>query len=179
MSTEKFIKQVRDATKTDDEVAGLPVYDESKMLPAIEIAYEDHISQSGVAKSEFLTELMHEDASLYKATVNHLFTPINWSTQKMRTLWAIKNTATGRLVTLGSDPKEENSFNLKESGTDDDLDFAPMMTGKEEDANTFVKMLQQPLDDSPVGIGETLISLEIQTGVNPVNLEVVRVKIIY
>jgi hypothetical protein len=172
MSTEKFIKQVKSALKTDDGE------DQSKMLPAIEDAYEDHISQSGITKSQFLTELMHENHTLYEATVNHLFTPINWSTQKMRTLWAIKNMATGRLVTLGSDPKEENSFNLRESGTDD-LDFAPMMTGKQEDATTFVKMLQQPLDDSPVGIGETLISLEIEQGVNPANLEVVRVKIIY
>lgn len=172
MNTERFIKQVRNTMKTDDGE------DLDKMLPAIEDAYEDHISQSGVVKSEFLTELMREDHVLYEATVNHLFTPINWSTQKLRTLWAIKNMATGRLVTLGSDPKEENAFNLTESGTDD-LDFAPMMTGKQEDATTFVKMLQQPLDDSPVGIGETLISLEIEEGVNPVNLEVVRVKIIY
>ena len=178
MSAEKFITQVHNAMKTGEEVVDLPVYDESKMLSAIEVAYEQNISHSGMKKSDFLTELMQLDHTLYEATVNHLFTPINWSTQKMRTLWAIKNMATGRLVTLGSDPKEENSFNLKESGTED-LDFAPMMTGKQEDAVTFVKMLQQPLDDSPVGIGETLISLEIEKGVNPVNLEVVRVKVIY
>ena len=176
MNTEKFIEQARKVIEDDPDQEHI---DYPKLHQAIERAYEDNIAHSGMPKASFLTELMKDDFFLYEITVNHLFTPINWSTQKMRTLWAIKNMATGRLVTLGSDPKEENSFNLKESGTDDDLDFAPMMTGKQEDADTFVKMLQQPLDDSPVGIGETLISLEVEEGVNPVNLEVVRVKIIY
>jgi hypothetical protein len=105
--------------------------------------------------------------------------PVNWSKVKLRTLWAIKNTATGNLLTLERNAEEE-VFSLKESSeVTDRLDYAPMLTGEEDDAKMFIKMLNEVPSDAPLGINETMISLDIDEKINVANLEAVEVKVIF
>ncbi len=105
--------------------------------------------------------------------------PVNWSRVKLRTLWAIKNETTGNLLTLEKN-SEDDSFLLKESSNDSDrLDYAPMLTGEESDAKMFIKMLNQIPNDAPLGINETMISMNVDERINVANLEAVEVKVIF
>lgn len=152
--------------------------DKDSVHEAIETAYDQCIAAK-MQKSSFLSALATMDEKVFSETVDHLFTPINWSKQKLRTLWAIKNTSTGNLLTLERNTEEE-TFLLKESSQDtDSLDYAPMLTGAVEDANVFVKMLQEVPSDAPLGVNESMISLTIDERINVVNLETVEVKVIY
>jgi hypothetical protein len=54
-----------------------------------------------------------------------------------------------------------------------------MMTGAEDDARMFIKMLTDIPNDAPVGINETLISMKIDERINISNLEAVEVKVIF
>ena len=54
-----------------------------------------------------------------------------------------------------------------------------MMTGEEEDAKMFVKMLQEVPSDAPLGINETMISLNIDEKINVMNLETTEVRVIF
>jgi hypothetical protein len=145
---------------------------------AIETAYEVCIADN-MQKSFFLATLAPLDELVFTETVEHLFMPVNWSKVKLRTLWAIKNTATGNLLTLERNAEEE-VFSLKESSeVTDRLDYAPMLTGEEDDAKMFIKMLNEVPSDAPLGINETMISLDIDEKINVANLEAVEVKVIF
>jgi hypothetical protein len=144
----------------------------------IEVAYDQCIAAQ-MQKSIFLSALAPMDEAVFSETVDHLFTPINWNKVKLRTLYAIRNTATGNLLTLERNAEKE-TFLLKESSeSTDDLDYAPMLTGEHDDAKMFVKMLQEVPSDAPLGVNETMISLDIDEKINVVNLETTEVKVIY
>ena len=83
---------------------------------AIESGYDQDIVPSSMTKSYFLGELHEIDGEVFDITVEHLFTPINWSKLKMTQMWAVKNTPTGLLLTL-SHNKESDLFYLSEVGT--------------------------------------------------------------
>lgn len=152
--------------------------DQTSVHQVIEVAYDQCIA-SQMQKSFFLTQLAPLDETVFSETVEHLFTPINWNKVKLRTLWAIRNTATGNLLTLERNAEEEK-FLLKESSEEtDSLDYAPMLTGEQDDAKMFVKMLQEVPSDAPLGVNETMISLDIDEKINVVNLETTEVKVIY
>ena len=168
----EFIRRVR--KPLDDEERN-----ETDVHMAIEVGYEQCIVSSGITKATFLYDLAKEDYEVFAITVNHLFTPINWSKVKLRTLWGVRNEATGNLLTLERDP-ETDVYHLKETSEDPtSLVFAPMMTGSEEDAKLFISMLQQLPNDAPVGVGETLVSLDVDERINLNNREAVLVKIIF
>lgn len=144
----------------------------------IEVAYDQCIAAK-MQKSFFLAELAPLDKDVFYETVEHLFTPINWNKVKLRTLWAIRNKSTGNLLTLERNAEAE-TFLLKESSVEtDSLDYAPMLTGEQDDAKMFVKMLQEVPSDAPLGVNETMISLDIDEKINVVNLETTEVKVIY
>ena len=171
-NTYDFVQQVRRAMDSDES-------DECAVHQAVELAYDRCVVGHGTTKGEFLSDLVKLDPEVFTITVNHLFTPINWSTRKLRTLWGIKNMATGNLLTLERDT-ENDVFKLKESSEDSDaLDFAPMFTGSEDDARLFIKMLQDVPSDAPLGSNETLVSLSVQERVNVANLEAVEVSVIF
>jgi hypothetical protein len=154
--------------------------DRKTVQQTIETAYEQCIAGQEITKSFFLSSL-HEvgDELVFTETVEHLFMPVNWSRVRLRTLWAIKNMATGNLLTLEKKP-EEDSFLLKESSEDTDrLDYAPMLTGEEDDAKMFIKMLAQVPSDAPLGINETMITMDVDERINVVNLEAAEVKVIF
>ena len=159
----------------------------------IETAYEQHIVSVGMNKSDFLRLLAEEDREIFTQTVEHLFTPINWSRVKLRTLWALKNTTTGSLLTLeriqGEDGQRcsqcgtwhgDEVFRLIESSEDPDmLTFAPMLSGSEEDMRTFADMLKQIPPEEPVYLGTESVTLEINEGVNMANVEPVEIRVIF
>jgi len=152
--------------------------DKTTVRQTIEAAYERCI-RDNMEKSFFLSMLSKMDDHVFAETVDHLFMPVNWSKVKLRTLWGIKNMATGNLLTLERNPEDE-TFRLKESSEEtDNLDFAPMMTGESDDASMFIKMLQEVPADAPLGINETMISLDIDEKINPNNLEAVEVRVIF
>lgn len=152
--------------------------DQTTVHQAIEVAYDQCIAAK-MQKSFFLSELAPMDETVFAETVEHLFTPINWNKVKLRTLWAIRNTATGNLLTLERIAEEEK-FMLKESSEEtDNLDYAPMLTGERDDAKMFVKMLQEVPSDAPLGVNEEMVSLDIDEKINVVNLETTEVKVIY
>ncbi len=152
--------------------------DKISVQQVIEVAYDQCIAAK-MKKSFFLLELAPMDSGVFAETVEHLFTPINWNKVKLRVLWAIRNTATGNLLTLERNAEAE-TFLLKESSEDtDNLDYAPMLTGEPDDAKMFVKMLQEVPSDAPLGVNETMISLDIDEKINVVNLETTEVKVIY
>lgn len=145
---------------------------------AIETAYEQCIVAHNISKSFFLSNLI-VNQEVFDLTVEHLFMPINWSTVKLRTLWAVRNEATGNLLTLERDPDTE-VYHLKESSDDPDvLVFAPMLTGSEDDCRMFITMLNELPSDAPVGIGDTTVSLDVDERINLANLEAVLVKLIF
>lgn len=153
--------------------------DQTTVHQVIETAYERCIVQNEITKSFFLTELCALGPLVFAETVEHLFMPVNWSRVKLRTLWAIKNETTGNLLTLEKD-SEKDSFLLKESSEESDrLDYAPMLTGEEDDAKMFIKMLNQVSGDAPLGINETMISMDVDERINVANLEAVEVKVIF
>ena len=152
--------------------------DQTSVHQVIEVAYDQCIAAK-MQKSFFLSVLAPLDEAVFAETVEHLFTPINWNKVKLRTLWAIRNTATGNLLTLERND-DDKTFLLKESSEDtDNLDYAPMLTGEPDDAKMFVKMLQEVPSDAPLGVNETMISLDIDEKINVVNLETTEVKVIY
>ena len=167
--TDLFYRQVYEAMNKVDGTT-------EETQRAIEDAYERHIRESGVSKAALMSNLFQRNEAMFAAVMNHLFTPVNWSKVKMRTLWGIKNHGTGNLVSLGKG--ENDGFELKDCGKD--ILYAPMLTGNEDHARSFLALLQQPLEgqDRPLSVGEVIISLEIEQGVNPANLEVVRVSVI-
>ena len=152
--------------------------DQTSVHQVIEVAYDQCIAAK-MQKSFFLSVLAPLDEAVFAETVEHLFTPINWNKVKLRTLWAIRNTATGNLLTLERND-DDKTFLLKESSEDtDNLDYAPMLTGEPDDAKMFVKMLQEVPSDAPLGVNETMVSLDIDEKINVVNLETTEVKVIY
>jgi len=152
--------------------------DKDAVHQAIETAYDRCIAPH-MEKSFFLTTLAGLDDAVFAETVDHLFMPVNWSKVKMRTLWGIKNLVSGNLLTLERNPEAE-AFTLKESSkNNENLDYAPMMTGDQNDAEIFIKMLQEVPGDAPLGINETMISLDIDEKVNPNNLEAVVVRVLF
>lgn len=152
--------------------------DKTTVHQAIEMAYDRCIAPN-MQKSFFLTVLAGLDDAVFAETVDHLFMPVHWSKVKLRTLWGIKNMSTGNLLTLERNPEDE-SFLLKESSEEtDNLDYAPMLTGEESDAAVFIKMLQEVPSDAPLGINETMISLDIDEKINPMNLETTEVRVIF
>ena len=166
----EFVRRVRRAMEKGDETA---------THQAIEISYEQCIVDHSIAKSDFMKELLAEDAEVFALTMDHLFTPINWSAVKLRVLWGIRNEATGNLLTLERD-LEADVYHLKESSDDPAvLDFAPMFTGNQEDAETFVRMLSELPTDAPLGVGESIVTLRIDEKINVTNLKAVVVKIIF
>lgn len=176
-SIQQFIDMVRPVFETVDEDGRSDV-----TLPqVIEDAYEKFFSDGNLEKSYILKELCERDPQLFGVTVNHLFTPINWSRVKLRTLFGFRNESTGNLVTLGAgetdEESEEAQFHLRDAG---DLEYAPMLTGSEEDAQRFLKMLQEPTgDENPLAIGDTLVDLQTDDDVNVQNFELVTVKLIF
>ena len=153
--------------------------DHTTVRQVIETAYERCIVRNSITKSFFLMELCALGPLVFDETVEHLFMPVNWSRVKLRTLWAIKNETTGNLLTLEKN-SEDDSFLLKESSNDSDrLDYAPMLTGEEDDAKMFIKMLNQIPNDAPLGINETMISMNVDERINVANLEAVEVKVIF
>ena len=54
-----------------------------------------------------------------------------------------------------------------------------MLTGEEDDAKMFIKMLNQVSGDAPLGINETMISMDVDERINVANLEAVEVKVIF
>jgi len=152
--------------------------DKTSVHQAIEQAYDRCIAQN-MQKSFFLAALAEMDDHVFAETVDHLFMPVNWSKVKLRTLHGIKNMTTGNLLTLERKPEDE-TFLLKESSEEtDDLDYAPMLTGDEADAQMFIKMLQEVPADAPLGINEQMISLDIDEKINPANLEAIEVRVIF
>ncbi len=153
--------------------------DRTTVHQTIELAYEQCIVAHEITKSFFLDNLASISEDIFTETVEHLFTPINWSKVKMRVLWGVRNEATGNLLTLERD-SERDVYKLKEAGDDPAiLCFAPMMTGNQEDAELFIKMLNQLPTDAPVGVGESIVTLDIEEGVNVKNLAAVEVKLIF
>ncbi len=171
-------KHVKEYCRRVNEAMNSKDSDKNAVHQAIETSYEVCIADN-MQKSFFLATLAPMDELVFAETVEHLFMPVNWSKVKLRTLWAIKNTATGNLLTLERNAEEE-VFSLKESSeVTDRLDYAPMLTGEEGDAKMFIKMLNEVPSDAPLGINETMISLDIDEKINVVNLEAVEVKVIF
>jgi hypothetical protein len=172
-------KHVKEFWRRVNDEIGRSGSDTNTIHQAIESAYDACIVTNEIPKSVFLSALLEQDKSMFSTTVDHLFMPVKWTKVKLRTLYAIKNTATGNLLTLERDAEEE-TFNLKESSEETDrLDYAPMLTGDEEDAKMFVKMLKEVPSDAPLGINETMISLDIDEKINVMNLETTEVRVIF
>jgi hypothetical protein len=145
----------------------------------IEIAYDECIVPSGISKADFMEELLTMNPGVFSRTMNHLFTPINWSNVKLHSLWGIKNTATERMLTLDRD-EENEIYTLTQSEIEQDsvMSCMPMLTGNPDDAKAFISMLNDVPMDAPVGVSDSLVSLELDERINVANLEVVPVKII-
>lgn len=167
---DEFVESVRVSmvNGTDDEVNS-----------AIENAYDKHIVTNKLPKADFLEWLAEKNIGVFRATVSHLFTPINWSQVNVRILWGIKNLATGNMLTLERDD-DRDLYHLTESTVDNQSVMActPMLTGKQEDAEMFIKMLEDVPMDAPIGVGESLVTLELDQRINVANLVVSEVKII-
>jgi hypothetical protein len=167
---DEFIRRVNETMAQEDT---------ETIHHAIEDAYEECIVGNAITKSVFLSELAASD-QIFTLTVEHLFTPINWSRVKLRTLWAVRNEATGNLLTLERD-EETDVYRLRDS-TDDPtlLIFAPMLSGSEADTRLFIKMLMEQLPkDAPVGLGETVVKMSVDEHINLANLKAVQIRLIF
>lgn len=167
-----FARMVREEMLRDD----LEPKDVNRV---IEDAYDLHISRNDVPKSDFLKELVSIDEEVHAATVTHLFTPINWSRVKMHKLWGLKNSSTGNLVSLTISDDDDGVFILRDGK--DDVGMSPMTTRDHDSLMKFLKIVQQmPVDENvPMATEEVIVHLEFGERVNPMNLEIVEVKVIF
>lgn len=154
--------------------------DDSGLHEEIEVAYEQCIVPNDIKKSEFLRELGEKEPGLFAVVTDHLFTPINWSKVAMKSLWGIKNTATGNLVSLGVSEEKDGVFILRDGGSD--ISFSPMTSGEHQHILDFLNILQKPptpAAEAPLAVGETIVELDFEKGVNPMNLKIVEIKVIF
>lgn len=174
INVDKFVREVREKLNHDDT-------EHPEVYRNIEDAYEKHLANSGISKSEFLRELMELDSKIFSLTVDHLFTPINWSQVNMKVLWGLRNISTGNLISLNTN-EQANSFILRDSGGE--MGFAPMTTSSKKNLVEFLSIIQK---NNTGGNGppaasssnDVVVELDIEKGVNPMNLEVVEVKVIF
>jgi len=174
---QKFIDAVRPKLNLFDETADDKIKDD--IHQAIEVAYEKHISDAMLSKDSFLSMVHQEDSEVFTWTVNHLFAPINWSRVTMHKLWGVKNTTTGNLVSLGVSKQDDGTFVLRDGGSE--MSFSPMTSGNQQHIVEFLKLLQQNPrgENMPVASSnEVLVAIDFE-GVNPMNLEVVEIKVIF
>ena len=173
---ESAVREFLDRVNMTTDNEGGSTYEER-----LEIAYDRHIAGK-IDKSQFLNALRELAPEVHDSTVDHLMVPINWSHLKMRSVWGIKNTATGNLISLRHD-REEDVFHLRETAVheDDDLEFAPMLTANKEDAGVFVQSIQnlEPDEDKPMTLGDSMVSVRLESGLNPMNFEVCSVRCIF
>lgn len=178
---ERFAKRVHAVMEADDK--GLR---DVNMM--IETSYDEDIIPSGMTKGYFLGELKDINGEVFDATVEHLFTPVAWARLKMTQMWGIKYATTGNLLTLTHD-REEDQFTLSEVNTDstqgrerEQMEDIPMLTDNKESAESFVTAIQRDYESrepSVAGVGEALMMLNLKDGLNPMNFEVVPVRLIF
>lgn len=102
----------------------------------------------------------------------------------MHIAWGLKNTATGNLVSLClKDEDDDMVFVIRDSG--DELSYSPMIVSDNPKINEFLSILKRSHANEDVEIAaivedDTYVDIELEyENINPVNLELVRIQLIY
>lgn len=153
----------------------------------IETAYDYYIVNAGISKADFLARLYEQNKEIHELTVDHLFTPVHWSKVTIRNVWGLKNTATGNLISLCANGEEDDSFILRDN--DKEFNHPPMLTDDHSLLANFLTIIKNAYENKSVSMqlqevyeviesSLTVIDLEFNN-INPANLKVVKVQIIY
>jgi len=150
---------------------------------AIEEAYGKFIvPNEHLTKAEFLKAVLALEPALFDETVNHLFTPMNWSQIKARKFFAIKDTGSGNLITINMEAPNER-YTLDTCSVDDDN--RPMLMTTHEEAESLMQVFDyqsrvEALLDMVADKGEdVLVSLVANERINLKNLEIVEVELVF
>ena len=180
---------------TDVEEVMASGADDNAINVAIERAYDKYIfnNKAGITKSYFLGYLWAEcsgnprgcDERIFDRVVDHLFTPMAWSELTIQKHYGIKNTTTGRLVTLMRNESEESGADFLLVECIDQPDLSPMLVRDRDAAEKFITILNRPststsYDSSsdPVDSGK-VVHLDLDENINTGNLEVVEVELLF
>ena len=167
--------------------------DDDGIHTAIETAYNKHIFENdvGLTKANFLRYL-YVKCDFHDQVVNHLFTPMAWSKLKMHKCFGIKNSTTGRLVTLMRNETKDSGADFLLVECIDQPDLSPMLVRDSDAAQKFIAILNRPstsassdssapvpADDESSYSDDRVVHLDLDENINTGNLEVVDVEILF
>lgn len=163
--------------------------DDGAINVAIERTYDKHIfnNKAGITKSYFLGYLWAECGGIFDRVVDHLFTPMAWSKLTIQKHYGIKNTTTGRLVTLMRNESEESGADFLLVECIDQPDLSPMLVRDRDAAEKFIAILNRPststsYDSSssdPEEDSGKVVHLDLDENINTGNLEVIEVELLF
>ena len=165
--------------------------DDKIINTTIEEAYNTHIfeKEGGPTKAQLLGYLYSKDGPIFTRVVNHLFTPMAWSELTIQKYYGIKNTTTGRLVTLMRNESKDAGADFLLVECIDQPDLSPMLVRDESAAAKFIAILNRPSTSASSEYDSStptesysddkVVHLDLDDNINTGNLEVVEVELLF